>query len=59
MIEPLVSVPTAAAASAAATAAPDPELEPQAVRSKRCGFLTSPRTDDQPLMEKDDRKFAH
>ena len=51
MIEPLVSVPTVAAAKLAAAAAAEPELEPQAWRSKTCGFFTKPPTADQPETE--------
>jgi hypothetical protein len=38
-IEPSVSVPMAAAHRLAATAAPDPELDPQGLRSSAYGFL--------------------
>jgi len=40
MIEPLVSVPTLAAASDAAVAAADPELDPHGLRSSMCGLRT-------------------
>src|ERR1041384_5457362 len=59
MIEPSVSVPTAAAHRFAATAAPEPEDEPQAVRSRAYGFRVRPPRDDQPLTERRPRKFAH
>ena len=51
IIEPLVSVPKASVASPAAMAAPEPELEPQGERSRICGVLTCPPTDDHPLIE--------
>src|SRR5215211_4776943 len=59
MIEPSVSVPTAAAQKLAATAAPDPEEEPQAVRSKAYGLRVNPPRDDHPLVDRFPRKFAH
>src|SRR5690606_4939614 len=39
LIEPSVSVPIAIAHKFAATAVPDPELEPQGLRSMRYGFF--------------------
>src|SRR5579862_8437949 len=57
--EPSVSVPIAAAARLAATAAPLPELEPQALRSRTYGFFTSPPMADQPLTECPLLMFAH
>ena len=39
MIEPPVSVPMVRAASEAAAAAPDPELDPHGFRSSAYGFL--------------------
>ena len=51
IIEPLVSVPIARVTSPAATATADPELEPQGVLSRMCGFFTCPPTEDQPLTE--------
>src|SRR3990167_7448195 len=59
MIEPLVSVPTPPAAREAAMAAPVPELEPQGLRSSMWGLRTCPPTEDQPLIEKFERKLAH
>src|SRR5438128_12286042 len=41
------------------TAAADPELEPQALRSSEYGLCVSPPRPDQPLVEKKERKFAH
>src|ERR671914_1206389 len=38
-IEPSVSVPTASGARFADTAAPEPELEPQGLRSRTYGFF--------------------
>src|SRR6478672_13870140 len=58
-IEPSVSVPTAAAARFAAIAAPDPELDPDGLRSSAYGFLVCPPRPLQPLVEWVDRKFAH
>src|SRR4029079_6897835 len=58
-IEPSVSVPMAAAARFAATAAPDPELEPHGLRSSAYGFFVWPPRALQPLVECVDRKFAH
>ena len=58
-IEPSVSVPTAIGANPAATAAPDPEEEPPALRSSAHGLPVSPRTADQPLEECGLRMFAH
>ncbi len=58
-IEPSVSVPTAAAARLAAIAAPEPELEPDGLRSSAYGFFVCPPRPLQPLVEWVDRKFAH
>src|SRR5690625_2926781 len=41
--EPPVSVPSAAGTSFAATAAPEPPEEPEAIRSKSQGFFTTPK----------------
>src|ERR1043165_7230073 len=49
--EPSVSVPIAAAHKFAATAAPEPELEPQGFRSSTYGFLVCPPRPLQPLDE--------
>src|SRR5512133_1700846 len=59
MIEPSVSVPIAAAQKLDATAAPEPELDPQAERSSAYGLRVSPPRDDQPLEECVERKLAH
>src|SRR6266540_3359031 len=47
-IEPSVSVPIATVARSAATAAPDPELDPQGLRSSAYGLLVCPPTPLQP-----------
>src|SRR5438094_3155271 len=57
--EPSVSVPTAAAARFAATATPDPELEPDGFLSSAYGFFVSSPRPLHPLVECVDRKFAH
>src|SRR4051812_19257682 len=51
VIEPLVSVPTANAANRAATAAPLPELDPEAVRFSAYGLRVSPPWALQPEVE--------
>src|SRR5882672_12723612 len=58
-IEPSVSVPIAAAPRFAATAAPEPELDPEGLRSSAYGFFVWPPRPLQPLEECVDRKFAH
>src|SRR5688572_13840538 len=58
-IDPSVSVPTATAARFAAIAAPDPELEPQGLRSRTYGFFTRPPRALHPLVDRIDRMFAH
>ena len=58
-IEPSVSVPTATAPRLAATAAPEPELEPDGLRSSAYGFRVCPPRPLHPLDECVDRKFAH
>src|SRR5439155_19799097 len=57
--EPSVSVPTAAAQRFAPVAVPEPELEPQALRSSAYGFLVSPPRPLHPLVEWLERMFAH
>ena len=59
MIEPSVSVPIADAARLAATAAPEPELEPPGLRSSTYGLRVCRPRPLQPLDERVDRKFAH
>src|SRR2546427_11093702 len=56
---PSVSVPMDTALKLAEAAAPDPELEPQGLRSRAYGLLHCPPRPDQPLVEKKERKFAH
>src|SRR5437660_6985859 len=58
-IDPSVSVPMAIAHKFAETAAPDPELEPQALRSSTYGFLVSPPRPLHPLVEWLERMLAH
>src|SRR5579863_9338233 len=58
-IDPSVSDPTAAAHKLADTAAPDPELDPQGLRSNAYGLCVCPPRPLHPLEECDDRKFAH
>src|SRR6478735_8141678 len=57
--EPSVSVPTASPQRFAAVAAPEPELEPQGLRSSAYGFRVSPPRPLHPLTEWLDRIFAH
>ena len=59
MIEPSVSVPMASGAYPAASAAPDPDDDPPALRSSAHGLPVRPRTPDQPLVECDERRLAH
>src|ERR1700755_1658472 len=58
-IEPSVSVPIAAAARFADTAAPEPELEPHGLRSRAYGFFVCPPRALHPLVELFERMFAH
>ena len=51
-IDPSVSVPTAIGASPAATATPEPELDPDGLRSRACGFAAWPPSVLQPLVER-------
>src|SRR6185369_3215658 len=57
--DPLVSVPIAKRTSPAATAAPDPLDEPQALRSSAHGLWTCPPIALQPEIELFERMFAH
>ena len=57
--EPSVSVPMATAQQFAAAADPDPELEPDGVRSSAYGLRVCPPRPLQPLDECVERKFAH
>src|SRR6185312_10022917 len=56
---PSVSVPIESAVKFADSAAAEPELEPHALRSSEYGLCARPPRPDQPLVEKNDRKFAH
>src|ERR1700756_192918 len=58
-IEPSVSDPTVTAQRFAATAAPDPELDPHGLRSSEYGLRVCPPRPLHPLDEWLDRKFAH
>src|SRR5881296_2662088 len=58
-IEPSVSVPIDTAQRFAATATPDPELEPDGVRSSAYGLRHCPPRPLHPLDECVERKFAH
>src|SRR5487761_1725475 len=58
-IDPSVSVPTASGASPAATADPEPELDPDGFRPGPRGFTVWPPTVLQPLVEWVERKLAH
>src|SRR5690348_11840983 len=56
---PSVSVPSETAAKLAEAAAPDPLLDPQALRLMPYGLLVSPPTPDHPLTDSNERKLAH
>src|SRR5438876_9095514 len=58
-ILPSVSEPIETAAKFAEAAAPEPELEPQALRSMPYGLCACPPRPDQPLIDSKERKFAH
>ena len=58
-MDPSVSVPMASGERPAATAAPDPDEEPPALRSSAHGLPVRPPTADQPLDECGLRIFAH
>src|SRR5450631_3068742 len=57
--EPSVSVPIAKAQRLADTAAPDPALEPDGLRSRMQGFFVCPPLLLQPLVDRLDLKLAH
>src|SRR6478735_719606 len=59
IMEPSVSVPMATVQKLAATAAPEPELDPQGFRSRLTGFFVWPPRLLHPLVERVDLKFAH
>src|SRR5258708_16270506 len=58
-IDPSVSVPIAAAQKFAEAAAPEPELDPQGLRSSAYGFFVCPPRPLQPLVECRERMLAH
>src|SRR5215218_3107832 len=58
-IEPSVSVPIATVVRLAATAAGEPELEPQGLESRTYGLRDWPPRPLHPLDECVERKFAH
>ena len=58
-IDPSVSVPIATAVRFADTPTPDPELEPQGLRSSTYGFRHCPPRALHPLDDRVDLKFAH
>src|SRR6476659_9199102 len=58
-IDPSVSEPIAAAHMLAAAAAPEPDEEPEALRSSAYGFRHCPPRPLHPLDECVERKFAH
>src|SRR5882762_5819889 len=58
-ILPSVSEPNDTVAKFADAAAPEPELEPQALRSMPYGLCVCPPRPDQPLIDSNERKFAH
>src|SRR3984893_9376556 len=58
-MEPSVWAPTPSRAWPAATATPEPELDPEGLRSSAYGFAAWPPRVLQPLVECVDRKLAH
>src|SRR5664279_61505 len=58
-MEPSVSLPTATAQRLDATAVPEPELDPDGLRSNAYGFLVRPPRPLHPLVEWLERMFAH
>src|SRR5260370_25475511 len=56
---PSVSLPNDTVAKFADAAAPEPELEPQGLRSMPYGLCVCPPRPDQPLIDSNERKFAH
>src|ERR1700736_3767094 len=59
IIEPSVSVPSAATHRLADTATPEPELEPPGLRSRTNGLRVWRPRPRQPLDERVERKLAH
>src|SRR5258708_7928666 len=56
---PSVSLPNDTAAKFDDAAAAEPELEPQGLRSMPYGLCVCPPRPDQPLIDSNERKFAH
>src|ERR1700675_3138478 len=56
---PSVSEPNDTVAKFAEEEAPEPELEPQGLRSMPYGLCVCPPRPDQPLIDSNERKFAH
>src|SRR2546426_11998513 len=56
---PSVSLPYETAAKFAEAAAPEPEHEPQGLRSSAYGLFPCPPRPDQPLVDSNERKLAH
>src|SRR3954467_15315409 len=56
---PSVSLPIDTAAKLADAAAPEPALEPHGLRLMPYGLLVWPPRPDQPLIDSNERKFAH
>src|SRR5579863_8930861 len=59
MIEPSVSLPSAATHRLADTATPDPELDPPGLRSSTQGLCVCRPLPLQPLEDRVERKLAH
>src|SRR5215813_3790573 len=58
-ILPSVSDPNEIVAKFAEAAAPEPELEPQGLRSSPYGLCVCPPRPDHPLIDSKERKLAH
>src|SRR5881394_4677637 len=56
---PSVSLPNETVVKLAEAAAPEPALEPHGLRSSEYGLLHCPPRPDQPLVDSNERKFAH
>src|SRR5213592_2884991 len=59
LVRPTVGLRPTTPFTFAEAAAPEPELDPQALRSSEYGLRASPPLPDQPLVEKKERKLAH
>ena len=59
LTDPFVSVPIATSTNPVATTTPEPELEPHGVRISPYGFIVCPPMLDHPLVDVEERKFAH